>query len=324
MAPSKSTIALVTTLELLIYGILIIPLFPFCLILLLLQYCFPNKAPGEFIEDAQGNLIPVPEPPKPKRSPSWPSKHWTSLKQSKIMAPIVQRWSRIVITSFLLIYAVFACAVLEKSLVWFVPWLVNHYQNTTYKREHEKLWWNDLFLHLAGFMATCWPMWGCVGIGMSFIYYSRKAFKYNRFQKGMVRKPGGRGYYMPDKEELGGKGKGTGVEKTNDTIAPLERVYIPTTKQSDLDMELRQRAVQRLEATPHGYVGEVLFDAAQAVPEVVQQCEPAKEKFQSSPFTQQGLAAIWGKRWKGGYDGRDVRKQAFQEDVEVENREGRK
>jgi hypothetical protein len=129
---------------------------------------------------------------------------------------------------------------------------------------------------------------------------------------------------MPDKEELGGKGKGTGVEKTNDTIAPLERVYIPTTKQSDLDMEIRQRTAERLEASPHGYVGEVLFDAAQAVSEVVQQPGPAKETFERSPFTQQGLAAIWGKRWKSGYDGRDVKKQAFQEDVEMENREGRK
>jgi hypothetical protein len=333
MAPNELTKALITTLELLAD----ISILPLLLLIRILQYFFPHAPLPEFTEDAEGNLIPVPKPTLP---PSWLAKHrsffdkrWTALKKWKIIAPIAQRWSRIVIITFLIIYAVFACAVMEKSLVWFVPWLVGHYQNAEYKREHKALWWNELLLHIAGLMVTCMPLCGCIGLGVAFLYYSRKVFKYERFQKGMVRKPGGRGYYMPDdKKQERGNGKGNGAQRTKaptERIVPLERVHIGTAEQPDLDLELRKRTVERLEASPQGYEGEVLVDPTQVLPAVVQPPKPAAKKFQSHAHTQKEIQAIWtgwNEKSKGGYDGRDVRKKNFEEDMEMEmeRRERRK
>jgi hypothetical protein len=310
MAPHKLTRALMTTFSLLIH----IPLLPLFLAIWIQETVLPHAPLPRFTEDAQGNLIPVPEPPKPKpkRPPTWYAKCWTSFKKLPFIVPIVERWSRIVISTMLLVYAVFSCAVLEQSLVRFIPWLIHHYQNDSYRREHETLWWNDLHLHLAAFTLTCAPLMGCIGVGVSFLYYSRKVWKYDRYAKGMVRKPGGRGYYMPKEEK----------HEPKQTLAPLEKVHIA---QPDLDMEMRQGTAERLEASPHGYAGEVLFDAVQAPEPVVVELPKPPVKFHA--FTQQGIQAIWtgwNNKPKGGYDGRDVRKRNFEEDVEMENREGRK
>ena len=153
---------------------------------------------------------------------------------------------------------------------------------------------------------------GCIGVGVSFLYYTRKVWKYDRFQKGMIRKPGGRGYYMPEKEKL----------EQKQTLAPLEKVYVAT---ADLGMKIRQRTAERLEAAPHGFAGEVLFDAVHEPEPVV--VKPPKPAVQFHSFTQQGIQAIWtgwNNKPKGGYDGRDVRKKNFEKDVEMENREVRK
>jgi hypothetical protein len=328
MVPSKFTKALITTIELLAH----IGIQPFLLLIRVIQHFFPHTPLPEFTEDAEGNLIPLPKLTPP---PSWPAKHlsslkkrWTAFKMWKIIAPIAQCWNRLVIITFIIIYAVFACVVTKRSIVWFVPWLVGHYQNVEYRRDYWALWWNDLLLHIAGFMVTSAPLWGCIGIGVAFLYYSRKVMKYDRYKKGMIRKPEGRGYYMPNEEKYKANNKSfAGTRPPTETTVPLERVHIGTADRPDLDMELRQTTVKWLETSPHRYDGEVLVDPTQAQSEVVQLPKSAAKKFQSHAHTQKGIQAIWSgwnDKSKGGYDGRNVRKKNFEEDLQMESKEGRK
>ena len=53
---------------------------------------------------------------------------------------------------------------------------------------------------------------------------------------------------------------------------------------------------------------------------VVREPEPVARKFDSNPYTLAGVMSIWsGQRdkLKSGYDGRDVRRRNFEEDIEM-------
>ncbi|KAF1939668.1 hypothetical protein EJ02DRAFT_408168 [Clathrospora elynae] len=254
---------------------------------------------------------------------------WQKVLAIPAMAPIVNYWVRIVCSTLLLIQIILALALFIKSCILFLPWFIKHFQNHDYKHEQKKLWWNDLLLHLAGFVVTCAPFASVFGVGMSILYYARKIWVYGRFQKKMRRKPGGRGYFMEEEEEKEkGMGKGAGKSKTVETRVPRGMFNYPETRP-----EREAIQVNALEPMTvfHGFGvnDDGAFFDTEAVQEprseIIQQPHPVA-RYRSNPYTWKGVSSIWGARdkLKSGYDGRETRWIAFEGDMEMADRSGRR
>ncbi|KAI4670438.1 uncharacterized protein J4E79_000719 [Alternaria viburni] len=68
-------------------------------------------------------------------------------------------------------------------------------------------------------------------------------------------------------------------------------------------------------------------DPVQQTPPVAVQPPAPAARFDKNPYTLAGIASIWTgqkEKMKGGYDGRDVRKQNFADDIEMADWVGRK
>jgi len=254
---------------------------------------------------------------------------WTSLKSLSFMEPLVRYWTRIVALTLLLLQALLSLTLLTKSSLLFIPWLIHHMQNTSYNTQHHGPWLNNLLLHIIAFLATCAPFSSLLGTGVGVLYYARKVFVYGRFRKTMVRNPGGRGYYMPEKRKEGGHKEG-GKTVLGCMANALQHLVHPHAVQVPFE-EAMVSPVTTENVSPYGRLGyseDVIFQQPgdirvemgdSAVRHVVVQKPEPVARFDSNPYTWHGVMSIWSSK-KSGYDGRDVRRRNFEEEVEMEDR----
>jgi len=139
---------------------------------------------------------------------------------------------------------------------------------------------------------------------------------YGRFQKRMIRNPGGRGYYLPEKKnksknKKGEEGHRNGGKAVMDSVAnALQHFVHPHAVQVPCEEE----------GSPYGYPG-CREDIILQQPARVQKPEPVA-RFDSNPYTWHGVMSIWSSN-KSGYHGRDVRKTNFEDEMEMEDRSSR-
>ncbi|KAI4955976.1 hypothetical protein J4E91_000186 [Alternaria rosae] len=296
-------------------------------------------------DEEEEELKPDPPPDLHDRAFAPYTRQWTAFKNLPINKPLVTHWSRVACLSLLTIQTTLTLALLEKSLVYHIPWFVTHLSNTDYKTSKKKLWLNDLLLHVSWLLMTCAPITGLLGVGLGVAYYTSKAVRYGKFSKGFVRKKGGRGYEDPDKakEGKGKDGEAHGVREA--VMGVVDHVMHPHVPQLHLPHPYlhhhNQHEQREPETSPYGYSGyseDILFEqpgdtvgayqhTIQQMPPVVVQPPAPTARFDRYPYTLAGIASIWTgqkEKMKGGYDGRDVRKQNFAEDIEMADWVGRK
>jgi hypothetical protein len=271
---------------------------------------------------------------KPAQSQYQNCRAW--LLKCPVMQPIIKYRIRI-ICSLLSLQATFALAILVKSCIWFIPWLIQHIQHRIHTDKQDKeLWLSDLLFHTAVFALTCAPLMSLCGVAVAILYYARKVWKYGRFQKKMRRRPGGRGYWMDPKDNDEGqlaRAAETGIEQHAEVVSPVK----------DLDTGLRKGSAGVKDITPfvgpardnNPYVGgdkrgnEVLFDAEVQVREpqaAVFHRSDTASSYQSNPYTLGALTSVWGAKkdkLRSGYDGRDVRRKNFEDEMEMCDRLGK-
>ncbi|KAI4653614.1 hypothetical protein J4E93_001380 [Alternaria ventricosa] len=334
MQPDRLIKALTITIQILISLVLFAIVLPFFILWrapISLLYFTKNEKPQEKNADQEKERLqglPADHEEEEPKLPPPPDLHeralasyterWTAFKSRPINKPLVTHWSRVACLSLLTIQTMLTLALLEKSLVYHIPWFVTHLSDTQYKTERKKLWLNDLLLHVAWLLMTCAPVVGLLGVGLGIAYYMSKAARYGKFKKGMERKKGGRGYEDPNKAR-------EGEEKNGEAHGVKEAVM----------------GAREPEASPYGYPGyseDILFeqpgdkvggyqDTVQQPPPVVVQPLAPTARFDKNPYTLAGIASIWTgqkEKMKGGYDGRDVRKQNFADDIEMADWVGRK
>ncbi|KAG9189744.1 hypothetical protein G6011_06612 [Alternaria panax] len=278
------------------------------------------------------------EPPKDpqERAVEHFNKAWNKFRDCPINKPLVTYWSRIAVIILLVIQTSLSLALLEKSLVYHIPWFVAHLSNTQYKTTKKNEWGNDFLLHIAGLAITCAPFIGLIGVGVGIMYYMIKITKYGKFQKGARKKKGGRGYDNPKEKSRDGGGDGHGVKEV--IMGAVDHVVHPHLHlhpHAGHDLGQRQQ-----EASSYGYPGyseDILFeqpgdgsygydDVIQPPPAVIQSPEKMAW-YDKNPYTLAGIASIWTgneEKMKKEYDGRDVRRRNFEEDFEMADRTGRK
>ncbi|KAJ4363604.1 hypothetical protein N0V83_009900 [Neocucurbitaria cava] len=183
-------------------------------------------------------------------------------------------------------------------------------------------------------------------------YYARKYWKYGKFEKKMRRKPGGRGYWV-DPGDDGGKNKGRlgkligGVGKevggggghSEGDITSGEKE-----KTSHMEEKMdagggRRGGEEAKWAQVELYGGISGKEGGEYVkrPEgaVTMPNETATARFERNQFTKDGASSIWSSsslsskkkmadKFKSGYDGRKVRRQAWEEDLEMSEGVARK
>ncbi|KNG48192.1 hypothetical protein DDE82_007138 [Stemphylium lycopersici] len=258
----------------------------------------------------------------------------TILHAHPLFSPLLRYRIRIVSSTLLLAQTIFSLAVLEKALVRFIPWCIAHFRaQHAHSSESEKR--AEFLVHLGMLMMSCAPFFSTAGAGVSVLYYARKVWVYGRFEKKMVRLPGGRGYYMPEpatkgEEEGGGeRGKKTVAETFASAARYVGEFHVPRLHHQH--GQGHQHGSQHGN-TPSGTGSDVLFQqpgdglALRAEPvsapqaAVVREPEPVARKFDSNPYTLAGVMSIWSRQrddLKSGYDGRDVRRRNFEEDIEM-------
>ncbi|RMZ66996.1 hypothetical protein GMOD_00002392 [Pyrenophora seminiperda CCB06] len=251
---------------------------------------------------------------------------WMSLKSLSLMTPLIRYHTRIIALTLLLLQTFLSLALLVKSGFLFIPWLASHIPyNPSSKSESHAAWLNNLLLHSTAFLASCAPFFSLMGTGVGVLYYVRKVWVYGRFQKTMVRKTGGRGYYMPEKkrkvEEGGGK---TVLESMAGALQNLVHPHAVQVQVRSEDEGIGDAVAQK-DVSPYGYSEEIIFqqpgDVAAVQQEqpvvVVQKPEPVA-RFGSNPYTWHGVMSIWSAN-KSGYDGRDLRRRNFEDDIDMED-----
>ncbi|KAI4713105.1 hypothetical protein J4E89_002083 [Alternaria sp. Ai002NY15] len=272
MQPDRLIKALTITVQILISLVLFAIVLPFFILWrapISLLYFTKNEKPQEKNADQERERLQglpadeeeeEPKPPPPpdlhERALAHYTEHWTAFKSRPINKPLVAHWSRVACLSLLTIQTTLTLALLEKSLVYHIPWFVAHLSDTDYKTSKKKLWLNDLLLHVAWLLMTCAP----------------------------VREPEASPYGYP------GYSEDILFEQPGDTAG--------------------------------GYQ-----DTVQQTPPVVVQPPAPAARFDKNPYTLAGIASIWTgqkEKMKGGYDGRDVRKQNFADDIEMADWVGRK
>ncbi|KAA8617519.1 hypothetical protein PtrSN002B_002349 [Pyrenophora tritici-repentis] len=240
---------------------------------------------------------------------------WNSLKSLSLMKPLVRYWTRVVALLFLLLQTIFSLTLLVKSSLFFIPWLASHINNTTSsEKQSHAARLNDLLFHITLFLASCAPFFSLLGTGVGILYYARKVWVYGRFQKRMVRNPGGRGYYMPEKKVKEGEGVMGSVANALQHLVHPQAVLV----QGACEEGMEGYGVDIMFQQP----GDASATGAQKEQSIafVQKPEPAA-KFDSNPYTWQGVMSIWSSK-KSRYDGRDVRRRNFEEDMEMQDRAG--
>jgi hypothetical protein len=96
---------------------------------------------GEQRREAEEKKVPQPKPPLDlhDRALATYTKQWTSFKNLSINKPFITHWSRIVCSTLLTTQTILSLALLEKSLVYHVPWFVKHISNTQYRTGRKKI-----------------------------------------------------------------------------------------------------------------------------------------------------------------------------------------
>ncbi|KAL1796320.1 hypothetical protein ACET3X_004860 [Alternaria dauci] len=269
------------------------------------------------------------------------TKKWNGFRDLSINKPLVTYWSRIAPAILLVIQTSLSLALLEKSLVYHIPWFVAHINNEEYKTTKKEEWWNDLIMHVAGLAITCAPFFGLMGVGVGIIYYMVKITKYGKFKKGARKKKGGRGYDNPKEKSKDANEEGHGVkEAIMGVVDHVMHPHLPHTHLPHTHLHLHPHAgheprQSQQEDSPYGYSGyseDIIFeqpgDTSYENHEFVQPpsdaVQPPKKTawYDKNPYTLAGIASIWtGKeeKMKTGYNGRDVRRRNFEEDIEMAN-----
>lgn len=303
-------------------------------------------------EEEEESKHPPPPPPPPPPSPLPKDAHeralahynpvWESFRDLAINKPLVTHWSRVAATIVLLTQTMLSLALLEKSLVYHIPWFITHLSNTHYKTSKEKVWCNDLLLHMSGLVITCAPFVGLIGVGVGILYYSVKVWKYGRFKKGAVRRTGGRGYdNLEEKKRNESEGE-HGVKEAimgvvGHVMHPhLPHVYRHSQPHAEHESEYRQPECSSYEHSGHS--GDILFeqpgggpygyyDVIQSLPPVTIRPPERTAWYDKNPYTLAGIASIWTgtkEKTKTGYDGRDTRRQNFADEIEMADRARKK
>ncbi|CAO2651624.1 Nn.00g041940.m01.CDS01 [Neocucurbitaria sp. VM-36] len=242
---------------------------------------------------------------------------WQRFLHLPPLALAVQHRARITATTTLLLLTILALALFIQSSIWTIPYLLSHTTSSSSER-------NGILLHIAVYILSCAPLSFVCGVGAALFYYARKYWKYRRFERNMRRKPGGRGYWV-DPSDGGEKGEehGLGRERGREREKGdgKGKVGIET------DMEDNVGKQGERGGEEGGWDEVVLYgglkeeekdirrpDRAVTMPEVV-------ARFERNQFTKDGAVSIWSNKvadkFKGGYDGRKVRRQAWEEILET-------
>jgi hypothetical protein len=248
-------------------------------------------------------------------------KHRAAFDALALMKPIINYRVGIISSVLLLIYVTLAFALVEKSLVRFIPWISAHIQKTQYKLENEEQWHSELVLHIAGFMLVCAPFFGTLGVGAELLYYARKAWVCER-RLGGEEKDGQRGESGEVVSEM--ESEESGMCRV---MASKKTESLLVVRQCDLQNETARYGCpgcnqQRGAGEQLGHVQDWREVHDSVPPPLV--VDPAKRatetRFKSNPYTLAGVMAIWGRgngRSDGDHGGRDVRRRNFEEGIEM-------
>lgn len=239
--------------------------------------------------------------------------HWEHFHNLPVLSLAKLHRNRILATLLVIISSGLAFALFVKTSILFVPWLLdNMHKRSPYAR-------NAMLLHAAMYIATCAPLAFVFGVGAALFYYARKYWKYGKFEKNMRRKPGGRGYWAEpmDKKRRGKRvhvdGKVLVEKKTLDSIQRAGDVGKDRTGRDEVKL--------------YGGIGEEEMVLRRPERAMMLPGRPAAS-FESKKFTRDGVGSMWSNKtadkFKGGYDGRKVRRRAWEEDVEMSDRVGKK
>ncbi|EMD92806.1 hypothetical protein COCC4DRAFT_61419 [Bipolaris maydis ATCC 48331] len=226
--------------------------------------------------------------------------HRAALHTLPILQPIIKHRIGITCTALLLTQATLAVALVEKSLMHFSPWFSAHARKTEYKLEHDREWRSEIFLYVSGFLLICSPFCGTLGVGVGVLWYMREIWMYWGFDGEEV------DGQFEEKEEvrLGVKsGEGDGFGVMEDPVLPLE-----ISRCGELVVSKDLGDVQDWKEVDISVPLPVMVPASQ-------------ERFKRNPYTLAGVMAIWGwgsDRASRGYDGRNVRRRNFEEDIEMD------
>ncbi|EUC38338.1 hypothetical protein COCCADRAFT_83198 [Bipolaris zeicola 26-R-13] len=215
--------------------------------------------------------------------------HRTTLHTLPILHPIINHRIGITCTALLLAQATLAIALVEKSPMHFPPWLSAHAQRTEYKIEHEREWQSELLLCVSGFLIVCAPFCGTLGVGAGVLWYVREIWRCGGF----------------DGEEVDGRVEG----KEEDGFGGMKDLVLPfeISRCGELVASKELGDMRDWEEVDISVPSPVVVPVSQG-------------RFKRNPYTLAGVMAIWG--WRNdrvnrGYDGRDVRRRSFEEDVEI-------
>lgn len=147
----------------------------------------------------------------------------------------------------------------------------------------------------------------------------------------MRRKPGGRGYWADPTDKKGKNSNSKGKES-----GAAEKVEVEVGAKTEGGKE-KEDIVQQGgsvkherpgwdEAKLYGGTGEAVGEIRR--PERAVTMRERAASFESNKFTKEGVGSIWSDkvadRFKGGYDGRKVRRRAWEDDVDRSEGVGRK
>lgn len=216
--------------------------------------------------------------------------HRSTLHTLSILQPTIKYRLGITCTTLLLTQATLTVALVEKSLMHFSSWFTAHAQRTEYKIEHEREWRSELLLYVSGFLLVCAPLCGTLGVGAGVLWYVREIWMCRSF----------------DGEEIDrqfeGKGEGDEFGVMEGPVLPFE-----VSRCSGLVASKDLGDMQDWEDVDISVPSPVVVPAS-------------RERFKSNPYTLAGVMAIWdwgSDRVTRGYDGRDMRKKNFEEDIEM-------
>ncbi|KAF1847381.1 uncharacterized protein K460DRAFT_402741 [Cucurbitaria berberidis CBS 394.84] len=257
---------------------------------------------------------------------------WQHFLKLRAPALVIKHWIRITALTLFIISTGLSFTIFVKSSMLFLPWLLNpksksnSYSHSHHKHKHNPRTGTGILFYTTLYIATCAPLSSVFGVGVASFYYARKYWKYGKFEKNMRRKPGGRGYWR-DPTDAADEAKAKGVEKLDRSLkvevdqdqADVWRGSVgkdPTPRWDEAEL---YGGFSGTERSGLGGVSEELggFMRPQRA---VTLPEPAAS-FASNHFTKNGVGSIWSTdKFKSGYDGRKIRKKAWDEDMEMSAR----
>lgn len=224
--------------------------------------------------------------------------------------------------TLLLLEAALASTLLTKSAQLFASWRANH--------THEARPQDAVLLYTALFVACCAPFAFLLGVCTASVYYARKHWMYGGHEKG--------GHCALREKGYGGDSMDAGERAYRKGLGRLEeRGYFERGQSGMQNDGFKKCSVGGSEAVLCAGLGEgveVIFvsddsigaegyvEAARQSAAAITLPEPVGQ-FERSQFTKKGVTNIWARqcmsKCKGGYEGQDVRRKAWEEEGKESN-----